>query len=218
MDVHDRLLEAFGPQDWWPGDTPFEVMVGAVLTQNTAWTNVERAIDRLRAAGCLDAQSILDCDETTLPDLIRPSGYFNIKADRLRHLCRWYLSHGGYDRLKDRNTDDLRRDLLAVKGVGPETCDDILLYAFHRPVFVVDAYTVRIFTRLGLIDDDPGYELLRNGIENALPSDVRLFNEYHALIVQLGKNTCRPQPTCTNCPLHHNCRYAMTGNRSERPP
>lgn len=208
IEVHDRLLDHFGPQEWWPGDTPFEVMVGAVLTQNTAWTNVERAIDRLRDADCLDAQSILDCDETTLPDLIRPSGYFNIKADRLRHLCRWYLNHGGHKQLKQWETDDLRRDLLAVKGIGPETCDDILLYAFHRPVFVVDAYTVRIFTRLGLIDDDPGYEALRAAIEKALPSDTALFNEYHALIVQLGKDICRPRPVFSACPLGTICPYA----------
>lgn len=210
--VFDTLLAAHGPQDWWPAEEgAFEVMVGAVLTQNAAWTNVERAIANLREADALDPEAILAADHDDLAGWIRPSGYFNVKADRLRALCRWYLDAGGYPALARWPTEELRTGLLSVKGVGRETADDILLYAFHWPVFVIDAYTRRIFARLGLVTGEEGYEALRETFETALanqPEPVALFNEYHALIVAHGKDICRPRPRCSECVLVQGCSHA----------
>ncbi len=206
LTVFERLLAHFGPQHWWPGETPFEIMVGAILTQNTAWSNVERAIANLRAAGALDARAIVAADPERLAVWLRPSGYFNVKARRLRAFCRWYLAEGGFEALRRQDTPALRRALLAVQGIGPETADDILLYAFERPVFVVDAYTRRLFSRLGLTDTQ-AYEPLRAELEAALPRDVALFNEYHALIVQQGKSVCRPRPRCADCCLRAECAF-----------
>ena len=207
--IFERLLEQHGPQDWWPGETPFEIMVGAVLTQNTAWINVERAIANLRQARHLDAHRILEADDSELASLLRPSGYFNVKAARLKNYCRWYLQAGGFEVLRGWPTERLRHALLGVKGVGPETADDILLYAFERPVFVVDAYTRRIFSRLGHCASDVGYESLRHAFEHALAPDVALYNEYHALIVAHGKDICRPRPRCDRCALRHRCPSAQ---------
>lgn len=206
--IYERLYATYGAQGWWPGETPFEVMVGAVLTQNTAWTNVERAIDNLKAAEALDPHTIVAVEPEQLAEWLRPSGYFNVKADRLRNLCRWYLEHGGHAALSDWDTPRLRAGLLTVKGVGKETADDILLYAFERPVFVVDAYTRRIFSRLGLVAPDIDYEALRGWFEAELGKGgeaSRLFNEYHALIVNHGKDVCRPRPRCEQCCLSRRC-------------
>ncbi|MFP4131086.1 MAG: endonuclease III domain-containing protein [Thiohalospira sp.] len=220
--VFDTLLSAHGHQEWWPAEEgAFEVMVGAVLTQNAAWTNVERAIANLREAGALDPAAILAADHEALAGWIRPSGYFNVKADRLRALCRWYLDAGGYPALAGWPTDELRTALLAVKGVGRETADDILLYAFHRPVFVIDAYTRRIFARLGLVTGEEGYEALRETFESALadqPEPVALFNEYHALIVAHGKDICRPRPRCGECVLAQRCAGPEPGGGAEQGP
>ena len=183
-------------------------MVGAVLTQNTAWRNVERAIDNLKAAALLEPERILHCEHAALAGALRPSGYFNVKAERLRHYCRWYLEAGGFAVLARWPTEKLRHALLGVKGVGPETADDILLYAFERPVFVIDAYTRRLFSRLGLCAPDVGYEGLRHDFERALPPDVALLNEYHALIVAHAKDVCRPRPRCTECALRRRCLSA----------
>ncbi len=217
--VYHALLERYGPQHWWPGETPFEVMVGAVLTQNAAWANVARAIDRLKAAACLDPRAILDCDPEELADLLRPSGYFNVKAARLSALCAWYLEAGGMAALAQWPTDRLRHELLRVKGVGPETADDILLYAFERPVFVIDAYTRRLFSRLGLIQGQEDYEVLRRAFEAALGPDVPVYNEYHALIVRQAKEVCRTRPQCERCPVRGRCRsatLAVTETRQSR--
>lgn len=207
--VYQRLSKRYGPQHWWPGDTPFEIMVGAVLTQNTAWTNVERAIANLVAADCLDPRRILDLPHDRLAELLRPSGYFNVKASRLRSFCEWYLATGGFDALAGLDTDTLRREVLAVKGVGPETADDIVLYAFERPVFVIDAYTYRLFTRLGLIGGDEKYEALRAFFEKRLAKEVKLFNEYHALIVRHAKDVCKTRPLCRDCCLAAACPAAQ---------
>lgn len=204
-----RTLRAYhGPQYWWPAETPFEVMVGAVLVQNTAWKNVERAIANLREAKALEAHALLALPETSLAQLIRPAGYFNVKAKRLRHLVEWYREQGGMDRLKYRATASLRESLLAIHGVGRETADDILLYAFHRPVFVVDAYTRRLYHRLGVMDGNEGYESLRRLTEEALSESMPDMNELHALIVAHGKDICRPRPLCSQCPLCADCAYA----------
>jgi endonuclease-3 related protein len=203
-----RLFDRWGPQHWWPGETPFEIMVGAVLTQNTAWTNVERAIANLKGAGALDPGAIAAMAPERLAALLRPAGYFNVKARRLRAFCRWYLERGGFEALRAEPTERLRSALLAVHGVGPETADDILLYAFGRPVFVVDAYTKRLFARLGWISDGVGYEALRRAVERAWGPDPARFNELHALIVRHAKTTCRPHPQCADCVLARRCAFA----------
>ena len=206
--VYRILLRAHGRQHWWPADSPFEVMVGAVLTQNTAWINVERAIDNLRRASALDVEAIASMPEGRLATLLRPSGHFNVKARRLRQLCAWCLANGGVEGLAELATARLRHALLAVSGVGPETADDILLYAFERPVFVIDAYTRRLFGRLGLVDPEAPYEALRARFEGALGRRAALFNEYHALIVRHAKDVCRPRPRCADCCLRGQCPVA----------
>lgn len=214
LEPYERLLDACGPQHWWPGDTPFEVMVGAILTQNTAWSNVERAIANLKASGRLSCRGILSLGDATLAELIRPAGYFNVKARRLKALCAFLADRGvaaAPERLRAlAPLPDLRRQLLAVHGVGEETADSILLYALGLPVFVVDAYTRRIFSRLGLIAGDEPYARIQQSFEAALPREVALYNEYHALIVHHGKTVCRPQPRCHECPLHDICLQAQT--------
>jgi endonuclease III related protein len=205
LGVYEALLDTFGPQDWWPAETPFEVMVGAILTQNTAWTNVERALARLQGRISLSAEAILALDPVQLADALRPSGYFNVKTQRLRGFCDAYLQAGGFDPLSALETPDLRTWLLSIKGIGPETADDILLYAFDRPVFVVDAYTRRLFGRLGLLGDEASYDWIRNAFEQALGTDVPLLKEYHALIVSQGKEVCRSRPLCSRCALLQTC-------------
>lgn len=207
--VFSRLLKAYGPQHWWPGDGPFEIMVGAILTQNTAWSNVEKAIGCLKSEGLLDAGAIVAASQEKLAACLRSSGYFNIKAARLVNFCQWYVSSGGMKALQRKETAPLRRELLAVKGVGPETADDMLLYALARPVFVIDAYTRRIFSRYGLVAGDEGYEELRAFFESSLAPDVALFNEYHALIVRHGKDICRPRPLCDACCLRRGCARSL---------
>ncbi|MGK0673977.1 MAG: endonuclease [Halothiobacillaceae bacterium] len=205
LEAYRRLDEAWGPQHWWPGDSVLEIMVGAVLTQNTAWSNVERAIANLEAAGVLSLDAMLALPVDELAVLIRPAGYFNVKARRLRALLEWVRQAGGEDALAQWSDDALRASLLGVHGVGPETADDILLYAFGRPVFVIDAYTRRILGRLGLIDPTMGYEPLRAVIEAELGADVPLFKQYHALLVAHGKAICRPRPRCVACVLRDGC-------------
>lgn len=203
--IHDRLLGAYGPQGWWPAETPFEVIVGAVLTQNAAWQNVEYALENLRAAGALDPEIILALGDERLGELIRPSGYYNVKARRLKSVCHHVLDGGGIDGLADKPRSELRQGLLAVNGVGRETADDIVLYAFHRPVFVIDAYTRRIFARLGVIDGREGYEELRGAFEGALGPKTELYQEYHGLIVRHAKQACGVRPGCDRCCLRRRC-------------
>ncbi len=206
--IYHRLFEAYGPQHWWPGETPFEVMVGAVLTQNTAWNNVEKAIGNLKARDALQPEVLLRVPKAELAEWIRPSGYFNVKADRLRNYCRWYLDAGGFDTLDRLETPVLREQVLSVNGVGPETADDIVLYAFGRPVFVIDTYTRRIFSRVDAIRGDEPYEDLRSLLENAFadePDRVKLFNQFHALIVVHAKAYCQKKRTCTGCCLASQC-------------
>ena len=204
-EVFDRLDMAYGPQHWWPGDSPFEIMAGAVLTQNTAWSNVERAIANLKAAHALSVEAMLVMPVDELAALIRPAGYFNVKARRLRALLEWIRLKGGVEALMEWPDASLRAGLLSVHGVGPETADDMMLYAFHRPVFVIDAYTRRILGRLGLTESKADYEVLRGMIEAELGPNVPLFNQFHALIVAHGKEVCRPKPRCGQCALVSDC-------------
>jgi len=202
--IHDALLGAFGPQGWWPGESPLEVAVGAILTQNTSWRNVERAIAALRAARVLDPEALLALPPRRLAELIRPAGFFRVKQRRVRSFLAWLRRrHGGrLEPLRHGPLGAHRAELLAVHGIGPETADSILLYAAGRPVFVVDAYTRRVFSRHGLVPPDAGYDRLQELFARRLPPRPRLFNEYHALIVRLGKEHCRPRaPRCGACPL-----------------
>ncbi len=199
MTVYQRLFEAYGAQSWWPADSSFEVMVGAVLTQNTAWTNVEKAISNLKQSDSLTLESILALSDEALAKLIRPSGYFNIKAKRLKNLCLWIAENGGETKLVGLATGTLRSSLLQVNGVGPETADDILLYAFERPVFVIDTYTRRLFATLCLIQGSEPYEELRQNFEEELEPDIGLFNQYHALIVRHAREKCQQTADCRHC-------------------
>jgi endonuclease III related protein len=199
--VFRRLYTEFGPQHWWPGDSPLEVAVGAVLTQNTAWTNVERAVAVLKSRRLLSLRRLARLTPARLAPLIRAAGCNNIKARRLLALGRWLDAAGGFAGLRRLPTEALRGSLLACHGVGPETADSILLYAFNRPVFVVDAYTRRILSRCGIIAGTEPYETLRMRFESGLPRRTRLFNEYHALLVRLAKANCRVRPSCAGCPL-----------------
>ena len=202
--IYDLLYARFGPQDWWPGDTPFEVIVGSVLTQNTNWGNVEKAIANLKTAKMLTPEKLHKIKPAELAKLIRPAGYFNIKASRLKNLIGWlFMNYAGkLAKLKPIPTHQLRGQLLSVSGVGPETADSILLYALNRPVFVVDAYTRRILSRHHLIKFDASYEQIRAFFESNLQADNQLFNEYHALLVRTGKEFCKPTPLCADCPLN----------------
>ncbi len=203
--VYDELFKTWGPQHWWPGRTPFEVAVGAILTQHTSWTNVEKAIQRLRAARALTPRAMHHAELADLAEWIRPAGYYNVKARRLRAFTTFLFSKfgGRLNRLFALDTSALRGALLSVKGIGPETADSIILYAAHRPVFVIDAYTRRMLDRHGWLDASASYDEAARLFTAALPADTSLYNEYHALIVRLGKTYCGTKPRCEACPLRH---------------
>jgi len=202
-EIYQLLYDAFGPQHWWPGETQFEIVTGAILTQNTNWANVEKAIANLKSAEYLTPEALYHIDISQLAELIRPDGYYNIKAKRLKSFINWLFENydGEMSNLELVNTGQLREELLAIKGVGRETADSILLYALGRPVFVVDAYTARIAIRHELIEPEADYEQLRELFESNLTEDVRLYNEYHALLVRAGKEFCKPKAKCPGCPL-----------------
>lgn len=202
--VHDALLGAYGRQGWWPARDRFEILVGAVLVQRTTWTSAARAVERLRAEGALTAQAILA--HSDLAQAIRTAGPHRIKAERLRSLCRWFVDAGGFSVLDGCDTPSLRRALLAQHGIGPETADVILLYAFERPRFVADAYALRILARYGMIETGSDYEAVRAGIEAAGPDDAVFYNELHALLVAHARRHChKSAPDCAACPLNRRC-------------
>jgi endonuclease-3 related protein len=207
-DVYARLYARFGAQRWWPGDGALEVIVGAILTQNTAWTNVEKAMANLKRARLLTPERVHRVSSARLAQLIRPSGYFNLKAKKLKAFTQFLFDkhRGKLAHLVKLDTLTLRDELLAVYGIGPETADSIILYAAHQPIFVIDTYTRRIFARLGLSDADATYDELQKMFTEHLPRDEKLFNEYHALIVALGKEVCQKRaPRCAICPLREIC-------------
>lgn len=202
--MYERLYAALGPQNWWPGDTPFEVAVGAILTQNTNWGNVERAIRNLKAAHSLSARRIHAMPVEELAELIRPSGYYNIKTKRLKAFVSYLMTQwgGSMARMARAPQAELREALLSIKGIGPETADSIILYALDKPVFVIDAYTKRILSRHGVLNYDEPYALYQGLFHGSLVPDLALYNEYHALLVMIGKTHCRPKsPLCEGCPL-----------------
>jgi len=203
IDMFDRLYSFYGPQDWWPAETPFEVIVGAILTQNTAWANVEKAIMNLKKADLLSPRALKAASQKTIARLIKPAGYYNVKSKRLKNFVNFlFLKYrGSLSKLSSLKTWELRKELLSVNGIGPETCDSVLLYALEKPAFVIDAYTKRIFSRHGFFEEDAGYEEVRNFFMEQLPLNKDLYNEYHALIVRLGKEHCRKIPKCKDCPI-----------------
>ncbi|TRZ49011.1 endonuclease III domain-containing protein [bacterium] len=202
--IYKKLYSHFGPQAWWPGDSPFEVMVGAILTQNTSWANVEKAIKNLKNNKLLTPDKLYRLHPKKLALLIRPAGYYNIKAKRLKNFLEFFINHyrGSVKKISQKTSKVLRQQLLCVNGIGPETADSILLYALNKPVFVVDAYTKRIFLRHKLIKDSGSYAQVQDLFMRNLKPSAKLFNEYHALLVKLGKDFClKNKPKCNICPL-----------------
>lgn len=211
--VYHRMRDHFGHRNWWPGETPFEVMVGAILTQNTAWSNVEKAIRNLKANRALTIQGVRAAREQDLAEWIRPSGYFNQKARKLKALVAFIdETHGGsLARMRKVPLDELRAQLLAVNGIGPETADSILLYALDQPIFVVDAYTRRIFSRHFYLNGEPSYHAIQERFMRECPPDIEFYNDFHAQIVETGKTYCRKRPLCEGCPLEHLPHMAEQG-------
>lgn len=201
--MYKKLYACFGPQHWWPGETPFEVAVGAILTQNTNWSNVEKAIANLRKDKVLNPKALHDMSRDRLASLIRPAGYFNIKAKRLKNFIDLLMHeyNGSISRMKKEDSGSIRTKLLSVNGIGPETADSIILYALEKPVFVIDSYTKRVLSRHNILDHDASYDTFQGLFHLKLRENIRLFNEYHALFVRLAKEFCRTKPLCTGCPL-----------------
>ncbi len=202
-EIFQKMLAYFGPQKWWPAETAFEVMVGAILTQNTNWTNVEKALLNLKQKSLLNPKSLFEIEAQALAELIKPAGYFNVKTQRLKSLLHFIYeeAEGDLEKLFNLSLFTLREKLLGVKGIGPETADSILLYAAQKPIFVIDQYTYRILSRHFLISEESSYEEMQSLMMQNLAEDLPLFNEYHALVVRVGKEFCKPKPQCEHCPL-----------------
>jgi len=203
MKIYTRLYQAYGPRHWWPGETPFEVMVGAILTQNTSWKNVEMAIRKLKENRVLNPDGIYRLKEEPLGLLIRASGFYRIKAKRLKTFVSFLFDEyeGDIHKMKRGRVSNLREKLLGIHGIGPETADSILLYGLQKPIFVVDAYTKKVLSRHGIVSEKASYETIQNLFMEHLPHEEKLFNEYHALLVHLGKNVCKKRPECNKCPI-----------------
>lgn len=203
-EAYERLFAAYGPQHWWPGETKFEILVGTVLVQNTAWRNVEKAIVNLRENGVLTPKKLHALPVEELSELIRPAGYYKVKAQRLRNLLKLVVEQydGDLEAMFDGPQDVLREELLAVSGIGPETADAILLYVGEKPAFVVDTYAHRVLARHGWVEYEADYHSIQEQFVRELPAEPRLYNEYHALLVKVGKEHCKTAPQCDGCPLH----------------
>ncbi|MCL0101593.1 endonuclease III domain-containing protein [Dehalococcoidia bacterium] len=207
LKIYHLLLDAYGPQHWWPADSAFEMIVGAILTQSAAWVNVEKALDNLKAADMLSLKGLQQISEAELAQLIYPSGYFNAKAHKLKafvdHLAGY---EDGLDGLFDQSTSELRRELLGIHGIGEETADSVIVYAAGKPSFVIDSYTRRVVDRLGMRPEKTSYGAYQRLFTDNLPEDATLFNDYHAQLVRHGKDVCRTrQPICSGCPLEEIC-------------
>jgi endonuclease-3 related protein len=205
--VYRLLLREYGRQGWWPGDSSFEIAIGAILTQNVSWTNVVTAIDRLRGAALLSPEALHNCTEKRIASLIRSTGYFNQKARKIKNFLDWFKGYRfSFDTLSAMDTSSLRRELLSIKGVGPETADSILLYALSKKVFVVDAYTMRIFVRMGMLTSSEKYSDVQRVFHRGFRGGIQDYNEFHALIVNHGKNVCAKKPLCGECCLEGFCQ------------
>lgn len=209
LNLYKKLYSHFGPQHWWPAKSKFEVCVGAILTQNTAWQNVEKAIENLKKERALSIKKIVEMNNKKLAKLIKPSGYYNQKAKKLKFFCKYLLDNykGDLNKFFNKPISELRAELLSLHGIGNETADSIILYAAEKPVFVVDAYTTRFlgrfYAKAGL-----GYVEVQQFFESQLPKDALLFNEFHALLVEFGKNYCKKNPECRECFLQSSCKNA----------
>ncbi len=212
-ELYRILLGAYGKQNWWPAETPFEVCVGAVLTQNTNWKNVEKAIENLKRENLLSPEELVSCPDEKLENLIKPAGFFRQKSKYLKNLAKFILEEGGLKRLAEREKEELRKSLLQVRGIGRETADSILLYALNKPSFVVDAYTKRLFCRLGLIENEKrDYEFVKGLVEKEIPPEegsLEIYKEFHALIVEHAKRVCRKKPVCYECILCDKCMLQL---------
>lgn len=219
LQIYERLLHHYGPQYWWPAQTRFEIIIGAILTQSVSWSNVEKAIANLKAAQALDPDVLHALPIDELARLIRPAGYYNAKARKIKAFAAHLHEHYecDLDALLSRETQALRHELLSVHGIGPETADSIILYAAGQPVFVVDAYTRRLLSHLGLASSYINYNDLQAIFEDNLPNQASLFQEYHALIVRHAKSTCRKRPLCVACPLLSICRFAQSQTEEPGP-
>ena len=217
LKIYNSLYNYFGPLKWWPGDTPFEIMVGAILTQNTSWSNVEKALDNLKKENLLEPRKLYYLHQEELAQLIKPSGYYNIKARRLKNFINLFINdfEGSAEKMFSGDSGELRKKLLNVNGIGPETADSILLYAGKKPFFVVDAYTKRVFSRHKLISKDSTYYQIQEFFNQNLDGNVELFNEFHAQIVMLGKTICSSKnPDCAKCPIGYLNSVKRLANRS----
>jgi len=215
LKIYNQLLEHFGHQHWWPADTKFEVIVGAILTQQTSWKNVERAIENLKKNNLLEPKKLFQMQVKRLENLIKPCGFFKLKAKRFRSFLKFFINNydGNLEKMFKSPLNELRKNLISVHGIGPETCDSILLYAGEKLVFVVDAYTIRLCERYPIIKSKD-YEEVKEFFEKNLEKDVNLFKEFHALIVELGKNYCKTKPVCNQCPLRGDCNAIGINNLS----
>ena len=222
LEIHQRLYQSYGPQGWWPGDGPADVIIGAILTQAAAWTNVEMCIANLKEAGCWSLEAIYNQPEETLAEIIRPSGYFNAKARKLKAFARHlHLNHhGDLDRMLSQETSILRAELLSIHGIGPETADDIVLYAAGQPSFVIDSYTRRIVQRLGIAREEQtkSYESCQAYFHDNLPADAPLFNEFHALLDRHAKESCAKTPRCHGCCMLDICATGRQASPIDSPP
>ena len=209
LNIYRRLMTCYGPQHWWPAEEPFEIIVGAILTQSAAWVNVEKAIANLKSAKALSPEALRRLPLSEVAGLIHPSGYYNAKALKLKSFAHWLGEHfnDDLDRLFANDIDYLRQQLLSIHGIGQETADSIILYTAGKPIFVIDAYTRRIINRIGLAPGGNSYTAYQALFMDNLPADVRMFNEYHALLVCLGKNVCHNHPLCHRCCLTNVCRF-----------
>lgn len=217
LDVYTKLYAQYGPQYWWPAEDPFEIIIGAILTQSTAWSNVEKAITNLKNAGTMSARALREIPEDNLAELIYPSGYYNAKARKIKAFAQWLGQQydDNLDQLFKCNITELRKKLLGIYGIGEETADSIILYAAGKPVFVIDAYTRRIINSIGITSPNNSYGVYQSLFMDNLPSDSTLFNEYHALIVRHGKETCKKNPSCESCCLN---KTGQTGAQRNKYP
>ncbi len=204
--IYKTLFNAYGEQFWWPGDTPFEISIGAILTQNVSWKNVETAIGNLKAERLLSPKALFCAPDKMIAPLIRPTGYYNQKTKKIKNFLRWFSDYNfSFKRLEKKDLAALREELLSINGIGPETADSILLYALSRKIFVVDAYTGRIFSRLGIIPEKSAYHEIQDIFHSRFKGDTGDYNEYHALIVKHGKDVCRTKPLCEGCCIRGLC-------------